>query len=748
MNKETFRFFLKNEGGSYYYVSGGAVLLSNRPKVLGEVIASWRDFEASLMRVENNWGVVREVGLDLKFVRDGKKIVDHVIFQNGLASFLKFEVQKLNTGTGQYSLWLECEVDTTTFIREEDMTTVHIKEGGMMGILRSRNAIEYTVDVGNDAITMEIGGTRLGAMSFWQVGNASKTSTIATFMNNDGGHKSGIIMPPATHSGVNVQAGDFIRPYNQGRGNLGEYYGGSEDQLNAGNARAYAEPNRTFKLVPLARPFAPWYNVSISGDMSMQVNLCIGESGYIGSVSVFLRRFNLDTGAQPQTLIGFKDGIPTNSKEDIQFPLFGFIPAVETNELLYLVIKTDSNFNLGSSQKFDEMKIWVDESKLQINYLASVPSTLVKGYRYFEFINKFLAKMTDNQYTAVSSFLSNNMNSTVRAANFDSKPRNVIVCSGDTLRGLSGSKYTTTWNNILQDLWSMYGIVPTYQGNVVRLEPLKTALNDQVIFSAKTINNLSLSFLQEKNFNQVNVGQSQNDNENVEGRNEYNAQISFVVEANKQTQGVLDFVSPFRKDIYGIEAARAEGLDMDRKDVRFDKDIFLVEVSDGTNANGYYYPYRVTGHISGVDDPIGVYNISLSPARCLRRNLSFVRSFYSQGILRYTSTKKNPDLEANIRMPYNPAGMIKEIDNINLLNNVINGNNVDPIFLPIQAEFETTSDYNLVELTQNNLNGLIEFLHNGNRFYGWILEVGVYPGTRDKYNFRILLHKNTNLSLL
>lgn len=754
----TFKFYLKAGSSGYYYVENNIILLSTLKRPLEYDIVSWKDIEVSLTRVMDNWGVLREYTIDLSFIEDGKKIIDFIVSNNPFVGELSLEIEKLNTATQTYALWAVCDIDLSTYSSDTIQATVNSKEGGLVALMRSRSNVEYTIDFASGAANIEVGNTRLGARARWNIGNISK---YATENNWAGGgtnsHRYGIFMPE-TFFIDNVAPGDFIRPYDQSLSGLSSYMGVDifvsppPPFLDIGACKRYADTTSSGptilngRLIPLFRPFETWRDVQISGKMTAIVQIGSGLQTGIGWVKAYADILNLNTNTWRRIDLGTSTQVQIGIPQTFTINLQGTVSNIGTNELCYFTMSTDSNIVFsGYGAQF---MIPVEDCEIEFNYRASVPASIVKGYRYIDFITKFVDKMTDGAFTIQSSFLRDDFNNVRRAQNFDSKPRDVFVCSGDSLRGLSSAKITTTWDNILKDLWSLYGVIPSYRGNTIILEDMRTMLSNTVVFRTKSINNLNISAFREKVFNQVKVGQTASDTNNVVGRNEFNTQITFVVENNTLAEGVLDLSSPFRRDVYGIESARADGFNRDKLDGQFDKDIFLIEVSSALNAWGRFTPYRVLGHISGVDDPNGVYNIPLSPKRCLMRNLRYIRSFFSSGMLNYVSTQKNPDLISNIRVPYNAIGNIIETADINLSLGTSNGNGLTPLFKPFVVEFDTDTDYNLVELTENNLNGLVEFEHNGLVFQGYILDIGVKPATRDTYRFRLLMRNSTDITKL
>lgn len=743
---KTFKFYLKNTQGSYYSVNNGVVSLTSTKTDLGEIISSWRDIEVGIDRDLENMGTLKKYSLDLEFVLNGAIILKHIAYTKGLIGSVILEVDKLDTFTETYGLWVELEVDLTTFNADDVKVSANAKEGGLRGLLNNRKDVEYKIDIGNDALNVRIDGALVRSSSFWTTGSSNRASSAVNTLQYSSslltsGERYCNAYIPSTWSSSNVIEGQFIIPSSQDMSAVGSKVLGSEQ-----NPRI----NSYTTLPPLATATNDWKDLEIRGsfDFTYQCEQVQTESTPItnGTVSLHLIVCDINNLTQQQSyLLGAIPVITDKSWNTYSFNYNRTIRGVVVPNNYKVFLCCQFTATAYGSAIQHQIQIWTDNSRHYMYFKSRVPATNAKGYRYIDLIHKLVNKLTDGKYIAQSNFLSQNFNSTQRSLNFDSKPRNVILTSGLGIRGLENPYIKTKWSDVLKDLMSLYNIVPTYQDGVIRLEPMTTSFSNEVIFETQEVTDLNVSMLSEKAFNQVKVGQKEVSNDNIDGLNEFNTTLSFLVKENTIREGVLDLVSPFRADVYGIESARADTFNEDKKDTSFDNEVWLIEVGD-TPTNGIYQPYRTnSSFISGVDDPQGIYNITLSPKRRLLRNMSYIKSMYSEGLLEFVSTDKNPSLVANISVPYVTVKNIAETSNEILNNDIYYGVSKERIFIPFVIEFQCSSDYNLVELTNHNMNGLIRFQYNSNWYKGWILDVGCKPSTRDSYTFRLISHKDNNL---
>lgn len=745
---KTFKFYLKNTQGLYYSVNNGVVSLTPNKTDLGEIISSWRDIEVGIDRDLDNMGTLKKYSLDLEFVLNGAIILKYIAYSKGMIGSVTLEVDKLNTLTEQYNLWVELEVDLTTFNADDVKVSANAKEGGLRGLLNNRKDVEYKIDIGNDALNMRIDGALVRSSSFWTTGSSNRATNTENTIQYNGGLNNGErytnVYIPSTWSSSNVIEGQFIIPSSQDLSATGSKVFGSEQRPRINNYTT---------LPPLATATNDWVDLEVKGsfDFTYQSRQVQSESTDItnGTVSLHLIVCNMDNLTQQQSfLLGAIPVITDESWNTYKFNYNRTISglSVPNNYKVYLCCQFTATA-YGSAIEH-RIQIWTDDSRHYMYFKSRVPPTSAKGYRYIDLINKLVSKMTDGAYVAQSNFLSQNFNALQRSLNFDSKPRNVIVTSGLGIRGLTNPYIKIKWTDVLKDLMSLYNIVPNYQDGVIRLEPMTTVFSEDIVFESSQVSDLNITMLNEKAFNQVQIGQKAATNDNIDGLNEFNTTLSFLVKENTIKEGTLDLVSPFRADVYGIESARADTFNEDKKDTNFDNEIWLIEVSD-TPINNIYQPYRVNiNFISGVDDPQGMYNITLSPKRRLLRNMSYIKSLYNEGLLEFVSTDKNPSLVANISVPYVPFKNIAETSNEILSADMFYNVSKPRIFTPFIIEFSCSSDYNLIELTNNNMNGLVAFRYNNEWYKGWILDVGCKPATRDSYTFRLISHRDNNLTEL
>lgn len=741
MSDNTFKFYLKSNDTTFFHVANGSVVQTDVKTEVVSSVNDWANAQISFKRNDTYWTAFREYSVPMKFVLDGAKILRSIYYTEGFTGKCIFYIEKLNRTTRQYEYWFDGDIDFSQSVDQDNYFQVNLMERGLIGLIRNREDVEYEIPLtGPDVVSGRLEGVKLGAKSSWVLGDSISddgsfpplvhTSVAATNLPNTvlGGE---IFM--TTQFGSDIQAGDFIIPRDQEYG----YF-----QHNNIDTLAFSAKRSTL------RNTAQWFDVNFSGKLQIavniqassspvgtqtfQVDLCIGATSNAG---VRLASKNI--------LVGQSPIMANNTWYDFGIPINGYLSDLEEGCSVYIYtrFKQVSGENAAATIR---SVYYTNTATMSINYRAMVTPTVYSGLRLVDLFKRLVDKCTDGQYSAVSSFLSNSTNySAQRAANFDNAPYLTIATSGNALRGLPESTIKTSIKEFHRTVWAEYGLCLSIEGNTVRMEPLSYYFSDDVLLHVGLINSVQIKTYVDKVVNRVSVGYASYDNNNVEGKNEFNTGLKFLIKENTVINKEEDIVSPYRADVYGIESVRAETFDQDKKDNRSDNDTFLIEV-DQTPVSGFLVPYRPLGSvITGVDDPVGIYNVSLSPKRSLYRHLPRLRSIVKKGILEFQTSDENPDLISNLG-----SGTIAETANVDLTLNTAFGNSVLPLFQPIVIEFDCAPPYNLAEILGLQTKGCISFDHMGTTFKGFILDVGCTPATNDKYNFKLLSHPGNDLSKL
>lgn len=734
MTDNIFRFHFLSDNNTYFHVGSNGVSESPVKTWVDSCVDGWQDAQVAFKRSENYWGAFREYSLPVKFVKDGAKILRYVVYTKGFTGTCIVLIEKLNRSSRQYEYWYDGYADFSQMDDQEDYFSVTLLERGLVGIIKNREDVEYEIPlVGSDLITGNLDGVKLGSRSSWILGDSIKDDPDFPALE----HFNTGMLPLAGESfmttpvGNDIQAGSFIIPRDENY----HLYGADI------NNTPFSTAKTTLKTT------SKWFNISYTGQLEMRVNL-EGHENLVGTRTYKVEIYAGVTNASGSRVgsktvkLGESPIIQDAVWTDFTVSFSGLLGEIDEGSTVSLYTRyvrlTGSSSTITRKSYF-----FTSNSILHINYQAMVPETQFDGLRYIDLFKRLISKITDGQFTAASTFLSNtDTSSSFRKSNYDNSPYNTIVTSGDGLRFIDGAVIKTSLRDLYKDAWSRWCLCLFLDGNVVRLEPLSYVLSNNILMDVGPIAKPGVKLYTKALFNLINVGYNSYDNSNVEGKNEFNAGLTFLVKDNIVVKNTDDIISPYRADVYGIESTRAETLDKDRMDNRSDNSVFVIEVNPVPNPiSGWFSVYRPSGTITGVDDPDGIYNIALSPKRALLRHLPRIRSFIKTGILEFQTTEKNSELSSNIG-----TGLITETENINLVAETMYGNSVAPLFEPYLLSFDCPPKYNTAEILGLQTAGCIRYSDNGIQRKGFIMDVGVKPATQDKYGFILLSHVDNDMT--
>ena len=220
----------------------------------------------------------------------------------------------------------------------------------------------------------------------------------------------------------------------------------------------------------------------------------------------------------------------------------------------------------------------------------------------------------------------------------------------------------------------------------------------------------------------VKVGYERKDIENANVRFEFNGQHDYSTESNLQNK-VLELISPYRADCYGIEFLAQERL-RQTTDNKADKDIFVIDVMLGmVNFALRYVVFRnlfsgnVLRSIATGQVNYSLFNGNLNPRNLLLRNLDLIG--VSANDLRFTASDSN-------------AEIIIDGQPINANHSIPNGVG---LFDAITYDIASKNILNLP--TGDSINGVVKFHYKGKVYEGFIDEISKNPAWESETTWKL-----------
>jgi len=395
-----------------------------------------------------------------------------------------------------------------------------------------------------------------------------------------------------------------------------------------------------------------------------------------------------------------------------------------------------SQILLSTPEVYDERtplvkRMHIIEGIAKVSINSTTEPVQVKALRAKQVFDKLIDKISPDTPTQ-SNLLDNS---------------NLLIMSGDAIRGIIGAKMITNFNDFYQSMDAVYcaGFSPNNNKAVIEKRDYFFR-TPYVMADLGEVKDLVIKPFTEFLSSSIKAGYIDSSYEVENGRFEFNSEQTWKT-TSKRVSKNLDITSKYRADQFGMEELRLKQLatstanDTDT-DTENDNTIFMLLVHPEP-IDDIYYPITSADFVdtSGFVSRTTTYNIGLSPKHNMLNHIGFIASSFhgvnENGNIEFTSGKKNTDISANDGtniVVENAPIYIKDVAN--------------RYFLPFECTFKAKYPKNIQELIQTSPDGVIQFTYNNNMFYGFILEVSTDLAKNTEQEFRLLLSTNNILKNL
>lgn len=296
----------------------------------------------------------------------------------------------------------------------------------------------------------------------------------------------------------------------------------------------------------------------------------------------------------------------------------------------------------------------------------------------------------------------------------DSRLDSAMIVPAESVRGMEGAKIYTSYTKFSNWMKAVFGFVPVVGENKVTFVHRDSLFQDK---EAKDLQDSTSGLEYNVNaglvYSGVKVGYDKQDYGSVNGRDEFRFTNEYTTGVTL-TDNVLELVSPYRADAYGMEflvAKRGE----DTTDSDSDNDVFFVGVA---LEEGKYKLIRSGYTISGVISPSTMFNAMYSQRFMIESNARYIAAF--AGALEFASSDGNSDVTIN--------GVSEKSD-------IVLGNKLFTVGeLSVETgDLETPSD----------LSGYITVRSNGKTYKGYVKSASYNYGRPEAVKY-ILIVKDVN----
>jgi len=143
-----FLWFLQNgENEKFYTVQNGVVKEVGQPTPLQISPDGYKDALVNYSRSLQYSGIIRTIGIPLRFVFDSAKILRHVLYSKGPESVVYLIVLRFNPSTGVHESFYKAQIDLDTVDDQTDYIEFEVGPYGMSKKIKAKENTSYEIDL-------------------------------------------------------------------------------------------------------------------------------------------------------------------------------------------------------------------------------------------------------------------------------------------------------------------------------------------------------------------------------------------------------------------------------------------------------------------------------------------------------------------------------------------------------------------------------------------------------------------------
>ena len=736
-----YRYYLRGFiGGSwrYYYIdSNGDFADTITQTELPMLPQGWQDLEISWERGFVYYGLYTNYTTPLKFVKDGAKILRHLMYTNGVEAPCELWVEKFNPDSGvyDYETFFKADLDFSTFNDEKDYVTIAVMENGFPAKLKARENTPYIIDIWNHPNVQYIKHDGI----FLQGQLVYKTFDTAFPTGIDGYSLTPNISYLDTE-GTNVA----LKPYDVDNTTWPHFvsntYGASLDVTISVNGQFESE----------------LYVGASNGDFVLG---CV----MIDSTGAFVSRHDIYRNA-------FAQLSNTTVTYDIVEDLVITLP--DGYALIFACYYRNHSTNaiINSSLLAPVWQLNYAKSDLKVKFDNRYETSYVPMLKAIDVYTALLDKISDGDATLTAT--SNLLSSTYEDL--------IYITSGDGMRNLLNCCLTTTFADFFKFINTHLGAAFYYNqvNNECFLETKESVYDYLTTMSIvlDSVNSVSVRPFTEGAFTNLKIGNRKFSydekgyiNEITNGKDEFNTTLEFL-SPYVRVKKTEEYISPYRTDMYGIEMVRVNLDGKDLADYKSDTDVFVIH-AEADNSNTYTLPFPYyttpggvsttvtsinyhniyrrtllvgTWEIDNIYSPETVYNVMFSPKRAMLNNGTYFRSLFKMNdndAFVYQTSPRFRNSGVYFKTTENGTIVIDERADQNIYELCSDGTE---LFYPFIVELETKEPLNIYTIIRDYGYYAIEFTWNGVNYFAFIISASTKPVIRGTSKFKLLLTRDND----
>lgn len=229
------------------------------------------------------------------------------------------------------------------------------------------------------------------------------------------------------------------------------------------------------------------------------------------------------------------------------------------------------------------------------------------------------------------------------SSGIDERLDNCVILTAESIRGIPKAKLYTSYTKFVNWMEAEFGFVPVINGRVVSFRHRNNLFGENNVKDlGGNIADFEYKIEESRIYSRVRVGYDKQEYESMNGRDEFRFTTEYTTGVDI-TDNVLEFISPYRADAYGIEFL-AQNRGKDTTDDESDNDVFFVGATLSPNDKKYKL-IRTGWNVDGVLSPDTMFNTMYWQGAMLQANAGYIGMFTNK--LSYSSSDGNSDVVVN-----------------------------------------------------------------------------------------------------
>lgn len=707
MAREAYKYLLFNLNKLPLYKdkNSGFILVGNedylRPD--GELAAlefsplGWADTLVKYGRNIKYWGLVRDMTVPMRFPKDGWDIIDNVFWVHGYEGLLYLGILKLDRSglPYKYQNWYFSEINLVKYKKSDTDVSVEALEGGMSKIFKAYEDTDFEIDIDSDPEIKhgQLDGMFLIGSQTWLMGVQEwKAADLLEFAPT---------FPELANEGVSTGMAFF-------------------DTL----------LTEIFPLATYLNTSTNYFAINTSDDvldlrLQGSFPLKLTQQRDSRYISIRLYVWNPAVGIGSQQIFYIFDqavngDLPLVQGETRQVTFDRTITLNPGDQVFWVI---NISLGTGTGQQSD----WSipTDGEYRAEYRNKFRTTYYSGLYPWTLFRRLVEKATEGQNIF-------SLDNVFCKSSFLENKKDIIITSQDAIRGIAGSKIVTSLSKFFKSMnhWcTSLGI----EDNKLFLELYGYVFKQTEFIDLGEVSEAIDDVAEDLLFNTIKTGGPEVDYNDINGKFEVNQEQVWKTTVTKVAVE-LDLTTPYRRDPIGIEFARINFEGKTTTDNESDNDVFMINVESnetiGADGIPYFKLFRPAYTlIEGVGDPVGIFNVELSPKRTILNNLVRINGaldlqMYGK-LITLASKVKNASLNTE---GYSNVDEDAPIE-------VGTGSQ---LWRPHYLSFKTKLSKNVLPIIDAHQYEKIRFKVKGRTYFSFLFDGGVKPELNDVQGWKTL----------